>query len=65
MGKEFIARTQQMGRILGNFIKNTTDIFQNFTGLLSASLTNIISFDFLDTSGRVGTAFEETSIKCG
>ena len=62
MGKEFIARTQQMGRILGNFIKNTTDIFQNFTGLLSASLTNIMTFDFLDTSGRVGTAFEELQL---
>ena len=62
MGKEFIARTQQMGRILGNFIKNTTDIFQNFTGLLSASLTNIMTFDFLDTSGRVGAAFEELQL---
>lgn len=62
MGKEFIARTRQMGKILGNFIKNTTDILQNFTGLLSASLTNIIKFDFLDTSGRVGTAFEELQL---
>lgn len=62
MGKEFIARTQQMGKILGNFIKNTTDILQNFTGLLSASLTNIMTFDFLDTSGRVGTAFEELQL---
>ena len=62
MGKEFIARTQQMGKILGNFIKNTTDILKNFTGLLSASLTNIIKFDFLDTSGRVGTAFEELQL---
>ena len=62
MGKEFIARTQQMGKILGNFIKNTTDIFQNFTGLLSASLTNIMTFDFLDTSGRVGAAFEELQL---
>lgn len=62
MGKEFIARTQQMGKILGNFIGNTTDILQNFTGLLSASLTNIMTFDFLDTSGRVGTAFEELQL---
>ena len=62
MGKEFIARTQQMGKILGNFIKNTTDILKNFTGLLGASLTNIIKFDFLDTSGRVGTAFEELQL---
>jgi len=62
MGKEFIARTRQMGKILGNFIKNTTDILQNFTGLLSASLTNIIKFDFLDTSGRVGAAFEELQL---
>ena len=62
MGKEFIARTRQMGKILGNFIKNTTDIFKNFTGLLSASLTNIIKFDFLDTSGRVGAAFEELQL---
>ena len=62
MGKEFIARTQQMGKILGNFIGNTTKILQNFTGLLSASLTNIIKFDFLDTSGRVGTAFEELQL---
>jgi muramidase (phage lysozyme) len=62
MGKEFIARTQQMGKILGNFIKNTTDILKNFTGLLGASLTNIIKFDFLDTSGRVGTAFDELNL---
>ena len=62
MGKEFIARTRQMGKILGNFIKNTTDIFKNFTGLLGASLTNIMTFDFLDTSGRVGTAFEELQL---
>jgi murein DD-endopeptidase MepM/ murein hydrolase activator NlpD len=51
-----------MGKILGNFIKNTTDILQNFTGLLSATLSNIISFDFLDTSGRVSTAFEELQL---
>ena len=62
MGKEFIARTRQMGKILGNFIKNTTDILKNFTGLLSASLTNIMTFDFLDTSGRVGAAFEELQL---
>lgn len=61
-GKEFIARTQQMGKILGNFIGNTTKIFKDFTRLLGATLSNIISFDFLDTSGRVGTAFEELQL---
>ena len=62
MGKEFIARTQQMGKILGNFIVNSTDIFKNFTKLLGATLTNLMEFDFLDTSGRVSTAFDELNL---
>jgi murein DD-endopeptidase MepM/ murein hydrolase activator NlpD len=62
MGKEFIARTQQMGKILGGFITNTTDIFKNFTKLLGAGLTNLMKFDFLDTSGRVSTAFDELNL---
>jgi murein DD-endopeptidase MepM/ murein hydrolase activator NlpD len=62
MGKEFIARTQQMGKILGNFIVNSTDIFKNFTRLLGATLTNLMTFDFLDTSGRVSTAFDELNL---
>ena len=62
MGKEFIARTQQMGKILGGFITNTTDIFKNFTKLLGAGLTNLMEFDFLDTSGRVSTAFDELNL---
>jgi murein DD-endopeptidase MepM/ murein hydrolase activator NlpD len=62
MGKEFIARTQQMGKILGGFITNTTDIFKDFTRLLGASLTNLMKFDFLDTSGRVSTAFNELNL---
>ena len=62
MGKEFIARTQQMGNILGNFIGNTTNIFKDFTRLLGATLFNIISFDFLDTSGRVSSSFNELTL---
>jgi murein DD-endopeptidase MepM/ murein hydrolase activator NlpD len=62
MGKEFIARTQQMGKILGGFITNSTDIFKNFTKLLGATLTNLMKFDFLDTSGRVKTAFDELNL---
>jgi murein DD-endopeptidase MepM/ murein hydrolase activator NlpD len=62
MGKEFIARTQQMGKILGGFITNSTDIFKNFTRLLGATLTNLMTFDFLDTSGRVSTAFDELNL---
>jgi len=62
MGKEFIARTQQMGKILGNFIGNTTNIFKDFTRLLGAGLTNLMEFDFLDTSGRVSTAFDELNL---
>ena len=62
MGKEFIARTQQMGKILGGFITNSTDIFKDFTRLLGATLTNLMTFDFLDTSGRVSTAFDELKL---
>jgi murein DD-endopeptidase MepM/ murein hydrolase activator NlpD len=62
MGKEFIARTQQMGQILGNFIVKSTDIFKDFTRLLGATLTNLMTFDFLDTSGRVKTAFDELNL---
>lgn len=62
MGKEFIARTQQMGKILGGFITNSTDIFKDFTKLLGATLTNLMKFDFLDTSGRVKTAFDELNL---
>ena len=62
MGKEFIARTQQMGKILGGFITNSTNIFKNFTKLLGAGLTNLMKFDFLDTSGRVSTAFDELNL---
>ena len=62
MGKEFIARTQQMGKILGGFITNSMDIFKDFTRLLGAGLTNLMTFDFLDTSGRVSTAFDELNL---
>jgi hypothetical protein len=62
MGKEFIARTQQMGKILGGFITNSTDIFKDFTRLLGATLSNLMTFDFLDTSGRVSTAFDELKL---
>ena len=62
MGKEFIARTEQMGKILGGFITNSTNIFKNFTKLLGAGLTNLMKFDFLDTSGRVSTAFDELNL---
>jgi murein DD-endopeptidase MepM/ murein hydrolase activator NlpD len=62
MGKEFIARTQQMGQILGNFIVKSTDIFKDFTRLLGVTLTNLMTFDFLDTSGRVKTAFDELNL---
>jgi murein DD-endopeptidase MepM/ murein hydrolase activator NlpD len=62
MGKEFIARTQQMGKILGGFITNSTDIFKDFTRLLGATLTNLMTFDFSDTSGRVSTAFDELKL---
>jgi hypothetical protein len=62
MGKEFIARTQQMGKILGGFITNSTDIFKDFTRLLGASLQNLMTFDFSDTSGRVKTAFDDLNL---
>jgi murein DD-endopeptidase MepM/ murein hydrolase activator NlpD len=62
MGKEFIARTQQVGKILGNFIGNTTNIFKDFTKLLGAGLTNLMKFDFSDTSGRVKTAFDDLNL---
>jgi hypothetical protein len=51
-----------MGKILGGFITNSTDIFKNFTKLLGAGLTNLMTFDFLDTSGRVSTAFDELNL---
>ena len=62
MGKEFIARTVKMGNLIGGFLFNTTTIFNNLTSLLGATLTNIMTFDFFDTSGRVGTAFEELQL---
>jgi len=62
MGKEFIARTQQMGKILGNFVGNVTTVFTKFTTLLGASLQNLMSFDFSDTSGRVKTAFDDLNL---
>ena len=62
MGKEFIARTQQMGKILGNFVGNITNVLTNFTKLMGASLENLIKFDFSDTSGRVSTAFDDLNL---
>ena len=62
MGKEFIARTQQMGKILGNFVGNVTTVFTKFTTLLGASLQNLMTFDFSDTSGRVSTAFDDLNL---
>ena len=62
MGKEFIARTQQMGKILGNFVGNVTTVFTKFTTLLGASLQNLMTFDFSDTSGRVKTAFDDLNL---
>jgi hypothetical protein len=62
MGNEFIARTQKMGKILGNFVGNITNVLTNFTKLMGASLENLIKFDFSDTSGRVSTAFDDLNL---
>lgn len=62
MGNEFIARTQKMGKILGNFVGNITNVLTNFTKLMGASLENLIKLDFSDTSGRVSTAFDDLNL---
>ena len=62
MGKGFVERTQQMGNILGNFIKNSNTIFNNLGGVFSASLKNLAALDFIDTSNNVENAFNKLNL---
>lgn len=62
MGNELIARTKKLISIGGNFMDNITSVFTDFNRLLTASLTNLITLDFSDTSGRVSSAFSDLNI---
>lgn len=62
MGNELIARTKKLISIGGNFMDNITSVFTDFNKLLTASLTNLITLDFSDTSGRVSSAFSDLNI---
>ena len=62
MGENFIKRARILGDTLIKFPTNMVRIFRAFTAVLDAQLKNLISFDFLDESGRVSAATSELDI---
>lgn len=59
IGKEFIARLQRAGQLLSGFFNNTIQLFANFGNVLGALGQNITSFDFLDSSNRLRSSFDQ------
>ena len=59
IGKEFIARLQRAGQLLSGFFNNTIQLFANFGNVMGALGQNIASFDFLDSSNRLRSSFDQ------
>ncbi len=59
MAQELIARIQRLYSIVTGFFDNTINLFRGFGNLLSAVGKNILTFDFMDSKGRVEGALAD------
>lgn len=58
-GKTFVKRAQLVQRSLADFSLSLRDVMFDFNSLVGSVFEDLKSFDFLDQSGRVKTAFKE------
>jgi murein DD-endopeptidase MepM/ murein hydrolase activator NlpD len=59
MAQELIARIQRLYTIVTGFFDNTIKMFRGFGDLLGAVSKNILTFDFMDSKGRVDGALKD------
>lgn len=59
MAQELIARIQRLYTIVTGFFDNTIKMFRGFGNLLSAVGKNILTFDFMDSKGRVESSLKD------
>jgi murein DD-endopeptidase MepM/ murein hydrolase activator NlpD len=65
MGKEFIARIQRTGQILGGFVSNVISLLRGFGNVIGSLAFNISRFDLTDTSGKLQESFSELELTLG
>lgn len=59
MAKEFIARLQEAGKIIGSFVTDSIRVFQSSYNLITGAIQNLKNFDLTDSSGNIRTSFDE------
>jgi|LauGreDrversion4_2_1035121.scaffolds.fasta_scaffold02400_9 murein DD-endopeptidase MepM/ murein hydrolase activator NlpD len=59
LGNQLVVRLKTAGGILSNYGDETLKVLTGITNVFSAALTNISSFDFLDSSSRLKNSFED------
>ena len=59
MAQELIARIQRLYTIVTGFFDNTIKLFRGFGNLLGAVGKNILTFDFMDSKGRVESSLTD------
>lgn len=59
MAQELIARIQRLYTIVTGFFNNTIKLFRGFGNLLGAVGKNILTFDFMDSKGRVESSLKD------
>jgi len=57
--KEFIARVNEIGRIIKSFVINVGNILQSSFRVLTSLKDNILKFDFLDSERKLRNSFTE------
>jgi muramidase (phage lysozyme) len=59
MGEVLIGRIQKLTTVLSTFVTDTTQFLFGFGQLLDGVARNLISFDFVDSQGRINKAMEQ------
>lgn len=65
MGKEFIARIQRTGEILGGFVSNVISLLRGFGNVVGSLASNLSRFDLTDSSGKLQESFSELELTLG
>jgi murein DD-endopeptidase MepM/ murein hydrolase activator NlpD len=59
--KEFIARVEELGRIIRSFVSNVTNFFSGLFNTLGALKDNLLRFDLFDSERNVRNSFNEVT----
>jgi muramidase (phage lysozyme) len=59
MGEVLIGRIQKLTTVLSTFVTDTTQFLFGFGQLLDGVARNLISFDFVDSQGRINKAMQQ------